>query len=253
MQGRYLTISVDDGHPLDMKAAELLSRYGLAATFYVPVKNPERPIMDKSEIQKIGEAFEIGAHTYNHRVLTGLPQAEVRKELVEGKDWLEQLLGTQVTSFCYPKGKFSRRVLSEVREAGFLGARTCLHNLSNFPSDPFLWGLSTQAYSHARRTHIRHALREQNFRGLVDFYRVHGALVDWVQHFKRSIQHVSRHGGIAHLYFHSWEIDEQNDWGRLEDLFKYLADDCNLERRTNNELFQLWHQRGNNAEANKYS
>ena len=41
----YLTISVDDGHPTDFKSAELLARYGLKATFYIPARNPEREVM----------------------------------------------------------------------------------------------------------------------------------------------------------------------------------------------------------------
>ncbi|MEE8393994.1 MAG: polysaccharide deacetylase family protein, partial [Rhodospirillales bacterium] len=138
MTAGYLTISVDDGHPLDLKAADLLSRYDLPATFYIPVKNPERSIMDKSGIPELSSSFEIGAHTYNHRVLTGLPQNDIRRELVDGKDWLEQVTGRPVESFCYPKGKFNRRVVAEVRNAGFLGARTCMHNLNIVPSDPLL-------------------------------------------------------------------------------------------------------------------
>lgn len=242
MTAGYLTISVDDGHPLDLKAADLLSRYDLSATFYIPVKNPERPIMDKSGIPELGNSFEIGAHTYNHRVLTGLSRDDIRSELVDGKDWLEQLAGVPVGSFCYPKGKFNKHVVAEVRDAGFLGARTCMHNLNIFPSDPLLWGLSTQAYSHSRAIHIRHALKEQNFRGVLDFYRVHRGTVDWVDHFKHGIHHVQKNGGIAHLYFHSWEIDEQGDWHRLEDLFRYLKDDCDLKKCTNGEIYQLWYQ-----------
>ncbi len=251
MQARYITISVDDGHPQDLKAAELLSRYGFAATFYVPAKNPERPVMDESGIRELGKDFELGAHTYGHRALTGLPMAEVQKELVDGKDWLQQLIGREVISFCYPKGKFNRKIVAEVRNAGFLGARTCMHNINSFPANPLLWGLSTQAYSHSRGTHVRHALKEQNFRGLIDFYKVHRGLVDWVQHFKRGVRHVQVHGGIAHLYLHGWEIDAQDDWHRLEELFRHLKNDCNLDSRTNGELFNLWYQRNNYAANEK--
>lgn len=239
----YLTISIDDGHPLDLKAANLLSRYEMPATFYIPVKNSERPVMDKSGIQELSNSFEIGAHTFNHRVLTGLSHNELRRELIDGKDWLEEVLGMAVQSFCYPKGKFNSWVAQEVRRAGFLGARTCMHNLNIFPSDPFSWGLSTQAYSHSRVIHLLHALKEQNFRGILDFYRVHRGLVDWVEHFKRGVRHVLINGGIAHLYFHSWEIEEQDDWGRLEGLFQYLSRLCDLTKCTNGELYEIWYQR----------
>ena len=33
----YITTSWDDGHPLDLRVAELLSEYHLQGTFYVPI------------------------------------------------------------------------------------------------------------------------------------------------------------------------------------------------------------------------
>jgi peptidoglycan/xylan/chitin deacetylase (PgdA/CDA1 family) len=39
----YLTVSVDDGSVSDMRAADLLEKYGLKATFYIPATNWERP------------------------------------------------------------------------------------------------------------------------------------------------------------------------------------------------------------------
>ena len=32
-----ITTSWDDGHPLDLRVAELLAKYGLQGTFYVPM------------------------------------------------------------------------------------------------------------------------------------------------------------------------------------------------------------------------
>ena len=40
---RYLTISVDDGHPADLRTADLLARFDIAVTLDVPAVNPERP------------------------------------------------------------------------------------------------------------------------------------------------------------------------------------------------------------------
>ncbi len=33
----FITTSWDDGHPLDFRVAELLSKYGLRGTFYIPM------------------------------------------------------------------------------------------------------------------------------------------------------------------------------------------------------------------------
>lgn len=238
-QGKYLTISVDDGHPADCKTAEFLNKYGLKATFYIPKINLERKVMGEPAIKTIAQAFEIGGHTYGHKPLTGIPQEEVRREVREGKDWLEQLLSRKITAFCYPRGRFNASVISAVRDAGFKGARTCMYGLNDFPDNPFLWGLSTQAHSHSRLVQVRHAILQNNFKGLMDFFLIQKGSVDWVENFKFSVEYVEKNGGIAHLYLHSWEIGQFNEWKRLEDLFSFLSGKKDLERVTNGELFAM--------------
>ena len=236
----YLTISVDDGHPLDDKAAALLNKYGLKGTFYVPVRNPEHPVMRPEAIRALSAQFEIGGHTYNHAGLKRLPEDKAFGEICDGKKWLEDLLGRPVVSFCYPQGKFNSSTPALVKKAGFAGARTCFFNLHEFPRDPFLWGLSTHAYSHSRLIQLRHAALEGNYSGMLNFVRTYNAVTDWPQHFLHALNHVEEHGGIAHLYLHSWEIDETGQWERLEAALAEASRRKNFVRATNGELFQLW-------------
>jgi peptidoglycan/xylan/chitin deacetylase (PgdA/CDA1 family) len=42
MDKAVVTTSWDDGHPLDLKLAELLKKYDVPATLYMPMDNPER-------------------------------------------------------------------------------------------------------------------------------------------------------------------------------------------------------------------
>jgi peptidoglycan/xylan/chitin deacetylase (PgdA/CDA1 family) len=237
----YLTISVDDGHPTDLKAAELLAKYDLSATFYVPARNPEREVMSPEEIREIGAKFETGSHTFNHRPLKHLDREEARAEIQDGKRWLEEVTGKKVVPFCYPRGKFDQTTVELVREADFAGARTCMFNVSSYPQNPFLWGVSTHAYSHSAVTQIRHALLEGNFRGVSSFLLLHKCARDWGEHFLHAVDFVERYGGVAHLYFHSWEIEEQNQWKKLELLLKGISERKALARVTNGELFARWH------------
>ncbi len=238
MREGYLTISVDDGHPTDGRTAEILSALDLRATFYVPATNPERPVLAPSALREIATHFEIGAHTYGHRTLAGLPDDEARREIVDGKHWLEDCLGRPVESFCYPRGKFTRRTPILVREAGLSGARTCMFNLHAIPADPFRAGVSTHAHSHAPHVQLRHALLERNFRGAHNFLRVHRLARDWALHFAAALAWVERHGGVAHLYLHSWEIEEHGEWGRLRTVLAEAAQYDRLTRVTNGELFR---------------
>ncbi len=236
-------MSVDDGHPDDLKAAELLLDTNIKATFYVSANNPERPLMAQGDIMQISEHFELGAHTLNHRTLTGLHEKALRDEIVDGKNWLEQVIGTQVVSFCYPKGKFDRNAMNAVEQAGFLGARTCMYNLLGAPSHPQAWGLSTQAYSHTVRIQLQHALIERNWRGIRNYLSHYQRAVDWVEHFQLGLNYVLQHGGIAHLYLHSWEISETKQWKRLRNLLREIGRMDGLRTMTNGEVFALWRNR----------
>lgn len=236
---KYLTMSIDDGHPKDLRTAEMLNKFDIKATFYIPVKNPERKLMENSEIRSISEYFEIGGHTYNHKPLNNITRKMIEKEVIDGKDSMEQLLGKQVISFCYPRGKFNKMVVSAVKDAGFVGARTCMFFINNFPKNPYLWGVSTHACYHSMVIQIRHAILEKNWGGLINFFKIQKGTLDWVDQFKLIVDYVERFGGIAHLYLHSWEIDQNNEWKILEDLLHFLSLKKDLKRVTNGDLFQL--------------
>ena len=71
----YMTTSWDDGHPLDMRIAEMLAKHGLTGTFYAP-RSAETEVMPMAQLKELSRSFEIGAHTLRHRVLTSATAAE---------------------------------------------------------------------------------------------------------------------------------------------------------------------------------
>ena len=247
---RYVTISVDDGHPTDFKTADLLEKYGLAATFYIPATNPERPVMSPAQIREISARFEVGGHTMNHVALKSLPLATAWSEINDGTRWLENTLGRRVVSFCYPRGKFNTRVAALVKQAGCLGARTCLLNLSDFPRKPFAWGVSTHASPYTKFVQVRHALLERNFMGARNLFHTYKGSTDWQLHFQYALDHVEAHGGIAHLYLHSWEIADAEEWGKLESIFKSIYERDRLSKVTNGALFEIWKGRHDECKSN---
>jgi peptidoglycan-N-acetylglucosamine deacetylase len=237
---KYLTISVDDGHPLDLRTGALLQRFGLKATFYIPQSNPERATMDPNDVREIARHFDVGAHSLNHVSLRSLDDAPAFLAIEGGKKWLEDLTGRRVSAFCYPRGKFNARTPGLVKKAGFKGARTSMFNLHEFPQNPFLWGVSTHGCSHSVAIQFRHALLERNFKGAINFVRNYGCATDWVEHFQIAVEHVAKNGGIAHLFFHSWEIDQQGQWHRLTELLQEMAQRKDFVTVSNSELFDLW-------------
>src|SRR5262249_26496051 len=61
-QATYITTSWDDGHPLDLRVADLLARHGLRGTFYVP-RTAENPTMTARQVRELSGTFEVGGHT----------------------------------------------------------------------------------------------------------------------------------------------------------------------------------------------
>jgi peptidoglycan-N-acetylglucosamine deacetylase len=242
---RYVTISVDDGHPTDLRTADLLDKYGLGATFYIPARNPERPVMSAPQIREISTRFEVGGHTMNHVPLRFLPQVKAWSEVNDGKTWLENLLGRRIISFCYPRGKFNARTAALVKEAGFIGARTCLLNLCDFPQNPYYWGVSTHAAPQSKSIELRHALLEQNFKGAWNFFHIFKGSTMWQPRFLSALDYVEVYGGIAHLYLHSWEIDKAAEWQKLESTFQSIYERKSLSRVSNGSLFEMWNVRHN--------
>lgn len=239
---KYVTISVDDGHPSDLRTVDLLHKYGLKATFYIPGANAERVVMNPSQIRQIDRQFEVGSHTLNHLRLTRLPGQKAWREICDGKKFSEDTLGHEVVSFCYPGGKFNRRVAAQVAEAGFLAGRTCRYFLNDYPKNPFSWDISTYANTYPAYVQLRHCFLEYNFAGAYKYVTTFKTRVPWAAQFICALEDVSREGGMAHLYFHSWEIDQNAEWDDLEALFKAIAQ-YSLTPVTNGYLYRRWHEK----------
>src|SRR5438552_1987792 len=118
-----ITTSWDDGHPLDFRVADLLAKYGLRGTFYVP-RTAEHGTMTAAQVRELSRSFEIGAHTLHHVDLTAAADNEAEREIIDSKAWLEDNTGQPCSMFCPPRGKYSYRHQLLIRQAGFIGMRS---------------------------------------------------------------------------------------------------------------------------------
>src|SRR5438270_8257802 len=119
----FITTSWDDGHPSDVRMAELLARYGLRGTFYIP-RTAGMDMLSAAALRDLAGSFEVGGHTIRHVTLTEVSDADARREIAESKAWLEGATGRPCPMFCPPRGKYRRRHLDLIREAGYAGVRT---------------------------------------------------------------------------------------------------------------------------------
>lgn len=118
-----VAIMLDDGFRGIYECREFFYQQKIYPTIFLPVKfigEKEKGIMSKeeiSELQRYGFIFE--CHSWTHRPLTEVSHLELNHELVDSKQYLEDLLGKKIEAICLPLGYFSDRLLEEIRNAGY--------------------------------------------------------------------------------------------------------------------------------------
>jgi peptidoglycan/xylan/chitin deacetylase (PgdA/CDA1 family) len=219
----YVTTSWDDGHPLDLRLAELLCKYDLPATFYIPLHN-ERAVLTPAHVRELSAMFEIGAHTVHHCDLRAVPNDMARREITDCKTALEQIIGHPCTAFCFPKGRFHQHHLAHIRDAGYRLVRTV--ELMSLAMPRIQGGLaimptSLQAAPAGFSTFARNSLKRLHPANLFRYVRYHKS--DWAATAEAVLEHVLKCGGVFHLWGHSWEIEELGQWQNVERVFALLA------------------------------
>jgi len=120
---RSVAITFDDGCETDLlTAAPLLHDFGFGATFYITTDWSGKPgYLAPAQIRELSSlGFEIGSHSVHHHYLTDLNNSDLRREIVDSKQQLEQTIGKAVEHFSCPGGRFDGRVAQMAREAGYL-------------------------------------------------------------------------------------------------------------------------------------
>jgi len=222
-----VTTSWDDGGRIDEKLSHLLQDYGIKATFYVT-----RDVVEESScrplIKDLDKNFEIGAHTLSHPVLSRLCPENAMAEIEGSKDYLEELLHHKVEMFCYPKGRYNNQTVELVKRAGFIGARTTNFQIG-FSQNPFLLGVGPQASNGSPLLRLKASLKSRlSIRSLVD-WKVNAMLL---------FDHVLNEGGIWHLWGHSWEIEQNREWKKLEDVLEYVSNRENVSYLENGQILK---------------
>ena len=241
------TMSWDDGHPLDLRLAELLAKFGFQATFYVPARFPPGgscqtdgfQVLSGATLRELAGRFEVGSHTLDHARLDTLSLGEAKRQIGEGKEWLEGELGRSVRGFCYPGGYYTTAISHLVRDAGFSYARTTDDLYCGASFDRFVIPVSFQFYGRGRKDFLRNFVKNPN-RGLR--YAMFSAAMlrkGFLNRLKAGLDYVCRKGGMFHLWGHSWELGHFDGWPMLESFLRYAADRVPRESRvTNSELVE---------------
>jgi peptidoglycan/xylan/chitin deacetylase (PgdA/CDA1 family) len=217
-----ITTSWDDGNKLDLKVAKLLDKYSLKGTFYVPIRWRYRNLSNE-DIFRLSKKFEIGSHGLTHKALTILSVHEVMKELLKSKKMLEKITHQNVKSFSYPYGMFNAETIRCVKKAGYKFARTVEEFCIEKPKYPLVAKISLQLSNRfSRLFSLRKLVKIKKF--------------SWYGIAKELFDRAYKHNGVFHIFGHSVEIEKNNEWDILEDLFDYITFRSNFISVSNSEL-----------------
>jgi len=220
-----ITTSWDDGHPLDLRVADMLAKHGLPATFYLPLKN-SRQTLSATQIRDLSSSFEVGAHTIHHVVLTAVSNDIASAEIAGSKERLQDITGTPCVVFCFPNGRYNNVHMGMLRNAGFMVARTVeLMSLDEPRRNQGIAVMPTtiQACPNTTLAYLRNAvkrLRAEAVRNICRFHRGE----DWASMAIALLNRARDTGGVFHLWGHSWEIEEKGQWQALDRVFAALGD-----------------------------
>lgn len=147
---RELVLTFDDGYDdFYTEVFPLLESYALKPLLFLPAERigdenrwdqasglRKRKLLDAAQVRELRRhGVRIGSHSLTHPSLVRLDDAQLRRELVESKRKLEDLLGEEIAMLAYPFGAHDDRVRSAAIEAGYKLAFTTLEGL-NVWEDP---------------------------------------------------------------------------------------------------------------------
>lgn len=231
----YFTSSWDDGHPLDLKLADLMASHGIAGTFYCPVRNQEGlPVLAAHELRALDSSFELGSHTRDHVYADRVPPDAWEEQVVNGKKELEEILGHSVEGFCYPGGRVGPKSRTAVEAAGFIYARTIENMRLDCGKDPFLTPTSLQFFPHSRWVLVSNFFRYARWSKRISLTLACLSTEHLDQRIERVLFRVREQNAILHLWGHSWEIEKYGLWPNLRRLFSRIESTIAKEARLTN-------------------
>ncbi len=220
-----ITTSWDDGHPLDFRVAELLAKYGLRGTFYVP-RSSEYGTMTAAQVRQLSASFEVGAHTLHHVDLGTVTEQQAWQEIADSRCWVEDSTGAACPMFCPPRGKFTAAHLRLIRQAGYAGSRSVELLSLDYPRGGdglLLMPTTVQAHPNGLLAYARNALKRGAFRNLY-LFAAHGRTTDWARLVRSLLGRALECGGVFHLWGHSWEVEQTGQWQQLEEALRFLGE-----------------------------
>ena len=201
-KAKALTFSYDDGVRADLRLLEIFEKYGIKGTFNLNSRLFDcQNWHDRLNEEQTLKAFkncgqEVALHGARHVFLNKVPLPEAVKEVADNRAYLEENFGCIVRGMAYAYNGFNARIKETLSALGVAYARTT--NSTHGFAIPEDW-LELNPTCHHREAELL-PLADKFFGGSP------------LSEFKH------RESWLFYVWGHSYEFDDDGNWGLIEDL-----------------------------------
>lgn len=138
---KAVVLSFDDGlEDFYTTALPLLQKYGFTASNAVVtgMVGAHEHMTEEQIRECVAAGIEITSHTIGHIDLSTTNEDEVRRQVTESRDYLEDEFGIDVFAFVYPSGKYNDAVVRILVEEGYKIALTTQPGEADLAADDWL-------------------------------------------------------------------------------------------------------------------
>ena len=151
-----IIITFDDGYENNyINAYPILKKMNLTATIcvctgyigkkgaifenekYIKGKNPENYLTEEEIIDMSQNGISFCSHGVNHFYMDELEGMSLENEITESKEKLEKLLDKEINFFCYPYGRYNKKTIEALNNAGYSGAFTIERDKVSQKDNPY--------------------------------------------------------------------------------------------------------------------
>lgn len=217
---KAVTFSYDDGNEQDLKLLAILNKYGMKATFNLNTgledeasvwnykgKLPVRRLV-LSEHMEDYAGHEIAVHGHEHLAMTECSEEELDVEIRRNYEKLTALFGKNPVGMAYPYGVYSDRVVEKLQSFGIRYAR----------------GVES-TYSFCEQTDL--------MRFQPTCHHDDARVFEVIDQFLKCEADEPQ---ILYIWGHSYEFEGNDNWDRMEEICKRLANHPDIFYGTNAEV-----------------
>lgn len=222
---KALTLSYDDGVIQDKRLIEIMGRHGIKGTFNLNsgLFAQEGTFTEEQTHRRLTAAecralytpgkYEVAIHGLTHPFLEQLSGGMLCSEIVDDKRNLERLFGQIIRGMAYPFGTYNDEVVNALALSGIAYARTTYSTESfDIPED---WLRLDPTCHH----------NDDNLKELTDKF------------INYKPKQYSQRPWMFYLWGHSFEFDNNNNWGLIEKFAETTGGRDDIWYATNIEIY----------------